>query len=242
MRAAEIWAPRLSSLNVGMARRPRLALLVIGAFVAAAAIIRVVAFDTTTGARIDASALGGLLDMSGPRIHELAIMLVQLGDPAPVAVFAVAIVAIALRRRRPALAVTAGVALVGANITTQLLKLSLAAPRPVEPPRGGHVALQSWPSGHATASMTVALCLVMVAPERLRPLAAVIGAAATLGVVSSVLLLGWHLPSDVLGGFCVAAAWTLTGLAIVGMRRSADVRSRRRRGEAERLQRLVDAL
>jgi membrane-associated phospholipid phosphatase len=198
-----------------MARRPRLALIAAGAFIVAAFIVRLLAFQTSVGARIDASTLADLLSMRGPRIQDLAATLVRLGDPGPVALFAAGIAGIALVRRRPRLAVLAGAVLVGANVTTQLLKLSLAEARPVESPAGAHVTLQSWPSGHATASMTVALCLIAVSPARLRPLAAVIGGFAALGVMCSVLVLGWHLPSDVLGGFCVAAAWAMAALAIL---------------------------
>jgi membrane-associated phospholipid phosphatase len=57
---------------------------------------------------------------------------------------------------------------------------------------------------------------VAVAPPRLRPHAAAAGAALAVAVALSVLLLGWHFPSDVLGGVCVAAAWMLCGLAAAG--------------------------
>ena len=40
---------------------------------------------------------------------------------------------------------------------------------------------------------------------------AALGAAFAVAVSYSFLTLGWHYPSDVLGGFLVAAIWTLLG-------------------------------
>jgi hypothetical protein len=71
----------------------------------------------------------------------------------------------------------------------------------------------SWPSGHATAAMSLALCFVLAAPGRLRPAAAALGAVFAVAVSYSFLTLGWHYPSDVFGGFLVAGIWTLLGVA-----------------------------
>ena len=60
-------------------------------------------------------------------------------------------------------------------------------------------------------ALAAALCLIAVSPGRLRAPAAVGGGGLALGVGYSVLLLGWHFPSDVLAGFCVAAVWTVSG-------------------------------
>ena len=54
---------------------------------------------------------------------------------------------------------------------------------------------------------------MLVVSPRLRPLAAVVGAALALGVSFSVVSMGWHFPSDVIGGFLLATGWTLVLLA-----------------------------
>src|SRR5205085_6263944 len=46
-----------------------------------------------------------------------------------------------------------------------------------------------------------------------RPYVGAAMAAFAIAVVYSFLELGWHYPSDVLGGFLVAAVWTLLGAA-----------------------------
>jgi hypothetical protein len=120
-------------------------------------------------------------------------------------------VLIALIRRRPRVAAALAAVMLGANVTTQLLKPLLAHPRAA----GGAspIAAASWPSGHATAAMSLALCFVIAAPSRLRPWAAAAGAAFAVAVSFSFLTLAWHFPSDVFGGFLVATMWTMLAAA-----------------------------
>jgi hypothetical protein len=97
-----------------------------------------------------------------------------------------------------------------------VLKPLLAQARPDSLLHGiPQIGAVSWPSGHATAAMSFALCAVLGAPSRLRPLVAALGGAFVVAVVYSFLALAWHYPSDVLGGFLVATTWTL--LAVAGL-------------------------
>jgi membrane-associated phospholipid phosphatase len=89
----------------------------------------------------------------------------------------------------------------GANVFTQILKDALAVPRPAA---GEHVHPASWPSGHATAAMALALCALLAAPRRARAVTALAGALFAVAVADSVVLLGWHFPSDTVGGFAIA--------------------------------------
>lgn len=113
--------------------------------------------------------------------------------------------------------------MVGANETTQLLKPLISSPRVIMEPAVGVTG--GLPSGHATAVMSLALCAVIAAPARVRPLVAAIMAAFAIAVCYSILELGWHYPSDVLGGFFVATAWTLVAMAALW-----TVQARRRSG------------
>ena len=63
--------------------------------------------------------------------------------------------------------------------------------------------------------MTLALCAILVAPPALRAAAAMLGGAFAVGVGYGVLVLGWHYPSDVLGGFLVAGLWTSLAVAVL---------------------------
>ena len=101
--------------------------------------------------------------------------------------------------------VVAFVAMFGAAVTTQILKPLLATQR--EFPLGHFMGAEAYPSGHTTAVMSLALALVIVSPVRWRPLAAAAGGLLTVGTVYSILILGSHYPSDVIGGFLVATGW-----------------------------------
>lgn len=163
----------------------------------------------------DQSIYSGFYDLHDrQRINRLAQFLADLCNPNPYVYLAAVPVLTALARRRPRLVVAIGAILLGANATTQVLKPLLAAPR-------AHWLLPdsmalnpaSWPSGHATAAMSLALCCVLAAPARLRPLVAAAGAAFAVAVSYSFLSLGWHYPSDVFGGFLIAGTWTMLAMA-----------------------------
>ena len=160
---------------------------------------------------IDQRTFDGFLGLSRPATTVWAEHLSHLADPGPFALFAASLVLGALARRAPRIAIAVAVILVGSNLTTQLLKPALALPQPVP-----GIDTATWPSGHATAAMALALCLQLVVPARRRPLTAAFGGLFVVGVAYSVLILGHHEPSDILGGFLVAGAWT--GLVVAALR------------------------
>jgi membrane-associated phospholipid phosphatase len=176
--------------------------------------------------RADTRILGGFVNLNRPRVDSVATFIADLCNPRPYVYFAGVVMLVALGRRRPGVALVIGMILLGANVTTQLLKPLLAEPRPVLP-GGGQVAAASWPSGHATAAMSLALCATLAVPARLRPAVAALGGLFAVAVTYAFLTLGWHYPSDVFGGFLVATVWTLLGVALLfatGARSSPRVR------------------
>jgi membrane-associated phospholipid phosphatase len=165
--------------------------------------------------RADQSILLGFFDVADHRgVIGLASFVANLCSPSPYLFFAWIPMLVAIARGRPRVAIAIGVILLGANVTTHLLKPLLAAPRPFD--QQDAIGSASWPSGHATAAMSFVLCCVLAAPSRARPWVAAVGALFAVAVCYSFLALGWHYPSDVLGGFLVATTWTL--LAISGVR------------------------
>jgi membrane-associated phospholipid phosphatase len=171
-----------------------------------------VAFHVSFVERADRSILRGFADLHRPRVDQITSFIAHLCDPKPYVVLAAILVVVALIRRRPRVAVTVGLIMFGANVSTQLLKPLLASPRMLAF-SGPTIGSASWPSGHATAVMSLALCAVIVAPARFRPLVGAAMAAFAVAVCYSFLELGWHYPTDVLGGFLVATTWTLAGVA-----------------------------
>jgi len=197
-----------------MARLRQLSLA--GAIAAAALLPLVWLLATRAGAihALDARVLDGFTHLDGPRVHPVAQQVARLCDPDRYVWLAAGLLAVALARRRPRTAAAIAVVLVGSGLTTQLLKPALATPRHTPLlADAGQVISASWPSGHATAAMALALCATLAAPARLRAWTAALGAVFAVAVTFSFLTLGWHYPSDVLGGFLVASAWTLAAVA-----------------------------
>ena len=168
----------------------------------------------------DAVALHDFTLLGGPRLDDVANALLYLLDPLLYTLWGLALVAVALTRRRSGLALAVALVLGLAPLTAELLKPLLAHPHAWV--GGDWVKAASWPSGHATAATALVLCAVLVVPARLRPTVAVAGVMFVAGVGFSLLVLAWHLPSDVLGGYLVGALWV--ALAVAGLR-AIDARS-----------------
>jgi len=119
---------------------------------------------------------------------------------------------LALVRGRVARALAA-VALVGASVVSvELLKHGL--PRVEGAIPAGRPP--TFPSGHTAVAVSLGFALVLAAPPVLRPLAAVAGATYAAGIGLSVIALGWHYPSDVVGSFFVCGFWACIAGALSG--------------------------
>lgn len=196
-------------------RSPRIPLLGALTCLLGLAITGILAYLVPVARQRDSATLQGFTALNQPKVTPLFDDFAHLADPRGYALLGLALIAVALVRRRFRVAgMILGLLLI-TGYTTQTLKPLLASPRYDEWLGTGQIAAASWPSGHATAAMTLALCAILAVPARARPTAAAIGALFAIGVSYSILALGWHFPSDVLGGFLVAMAWTL--LAVAGL-------------------------
>lgn len=141
-----------------------------------------------------------------PFLNTLDFLLHTLvSTPALLFVTAVMAVAIVIRRRF-ALFWRVAAVLVLANGTTQLVKVAL-----VRPDLGvGHPLANSYPSGHVTLVASIMLVLIAAVPPRYRTVTAISGWFVTTMVGVTVMGLGWHRLSDVLGAILVAFAFAVT--------------------------------
>jgi membrane-associated phospholipid phosphatase len=176
----------------------------------------------------DGHTLNGFVGLNTPRLTPVLDHVAHSADPGPYALVALALALLALVRGRWRVALTIPILFVLTGTTTETLKHLLASPRFDEwlGPEA-QISATSWPSGHSTAAMTMALCAVLAAPPRLRPTVAALGGAYALAVAYSILTLGWHFPSDVFGGYLVAATYVLVAIALLN---ASEVRWPSRRG------------
>lgn len=179
--------------------------------------------------RLDAIALHGLMALDGPIPHPVTREITHSADPRPVMLMLAVLFAWgwALGRRREALGAVALVA--GASLTGLILQVALAHPRFHPILAGNQVGAEAYPSGHATTAMSIALAAVLVAPVRLRVAVASGAAAYVIAVSTSLMVLGWHFPSDVLGGLLVACGFFFLAAAVIraGAARHAGVAAQR---------------
>ena len=178
----------------------------------AAWLVWLVASQTDWGAWLDARTAAGFAGLERPRVEPAAERVAALVDPAAFALLASLIVGTAVVRGRIGCACVVTIVLLAANLTTQALKRGVpTADRTIDLLPGSG----TWPSGHATAAMVLALCAVVVAPSRARPVVAACGGLFAVAVAYSVLILQRHHPSDVLGAYLIAAGWTALGVVVL---------------------------
>jgi len=198
-----------------MSRHPLVLLMLAVVSACGALVVWFAAFHVAGLRTLDAVAMQTFTGVARAPLEPSIRGVARFADPEWFAAGGALLTAVALLRRRWLMAAVAPAILLGANATTQLLKPALADPRMLDVHGVQTIYHGSWPSGHATASMSIALCLVLVVGPRLRPLAAVIGAGYAIAVGYALVALGYHLPSDVLGGYLVAATFTLLGAALL---------------------------
>jgi membrane-associated phospholipid phosphatase len=125
-------------------------------------------------------------------------------------------VGVILMRRRWRLAVAVVVLLGAAPVSAEILKdfLTYQRSRPFVAPGQPHIAPASWPSGHATAATALGLAITVAAPRALRWYAAALGTGFVAVVSADLILGGSHFPSDLVGGYLLAALWLCLVMAV----------------------------
>jgi membrane-associated phospholipid phosphatase len=204
-----------------MLQRPRTAIVGAAACVAGLLATGILSHAVAAGRERDAAALAAFAKLRDTKLDPLLAAIVHLADPVPYGLFCAAILVVALVRERPRMALAMAAVLVVAPLTSEILKHLTAQARAHSEYVAEHIANASWPSGHATGAMALALCAVIVAPAALRPLVALAGGLVAIGVGYAVVALVWHFPSDTIGGFLVAAAWALLAVAVLRQRPDA---------------------
>ena len=194
-----------------MDRRP---LAAAAACAALATAVYMVFTNVALAQRVDLHVLEDAMAHQTATRATLATDLVTLFDPVPFAVATCLLVAGAILAGRTRAGLAAGGAVLAAAVTTEVLKQLLAVQRPF--PADHYMPAASWPSGHTTAIVSLLLALVIVMPPRLRPPVAVLACITGALALGSIVLMGFHYPSDVVGGVLVSTGWSAIALAVSG--------------------------
>lgn len=213
---------------------PVLSLLVALACAAGTLALARFAVGSARGQRLDQLILTGAQSYEGRLSAAAEIAVGSVSTPVIAGVLA-ATVLLVLVRRRPGLLLPLAALVIGANVSTQVIKHLLLTREALAP--GIEITPNSFPSGHTALAASAAVALVLAAGPA-RWLVALLGAVWTAGAGIGTLVLGWHRPSDVVGAILVVAAWTFLILCLDGVhsrvRRSRLARSagrgRRRSG------------
>jgi undecaprenyl-diphosphatase len=131
----------------------------------------------------------------------------------------VGVLAFLMHRRFWHAGILAGTVLL-AFVSSEGLKDLYGRPRPELVPHGSYVYSSSFPSGHSTLSaatfLTLAMLIASLEPVRgTKRLVFALAALLVLGIGFSRVYLGVHWPSDVLGGWCLGAAWALAAWTVL---------------------------
>jgi membrane-associated phospholipid phosphatase len=162
----------------------------------------------------DAVLLHDFTLLAHPPLASIANTLDHLLEPSLFVLWGIALVAFAVARERPRTAFAVAMIMWLAPLCSETLKPLLAHSH--QSVSGVVIGAGSWPSGHSTAAMILSLSAVLVSPPRWRRLTAVVAILFSAAVGVSLLILAWHMPSDVLGGYLVASFWT--GIAVACLR------------------------
>ena len=180
--------------------------------IVATAALYVLLIRTGTGQSAEESVIRGATSLLGDsrisftgRLSAVSVLTVGLSTAG--------VVAAALLRRRPRLAAGLLVMVAGSLVSVQVLK-HIVLSRPDIVPTNYAEGTNSFPSGHTSVGLVLAIAVVIVLPLRFRPWAWVLVGlfGATFGI--STVLASFHRPSDVVGAHLVVAAWALGVTAV----------------------------
>jgi membrane-associated phospholipid phosphatase len=199
-----------------MDRRRHLPLITAAACAVGLVLVGLFGLVWHAGHQRDSAILYGFSLLWRDSTNEPLRLIARIPDPLPYAILGCLCIGVGLARRCYWRAGAVAVLLVGTGATTHIAKHALSTPR-VSQWLGpwGQVGNATFPSGHATAAMTLALCAVMVSPPAHRALVALIGGTFAIAVGYATVALTWHYPSDVMAGYLVAGLWVSLTIAVL---------------------------
>lgn len=183
--------------------------------------------------RADLSVSRWFADHRTPPVTALAWFFTGVGGVIGMTTLTIVLTLWLARRRQFTAATLVAAAMILQAISVTLIKLVVARPRPPQDLRTGpDVFTRSFPSGHTTAATVffglVAILAVRHFRGRLRIVVPVGCGLFALGVAMSRVYLGYHYPTDILGGWLLGASVlsvAVLSVALLTNRRTATRRN-----------------
>ena len=199
-------------------------MLAAAACAAAFAGVFIFAYRIPAGRTADGDIVRALTGLGGSWIGSLASV-VSHTAAVVITVAWCAIIYWGIRTGRRREAVAAAALFVIAMAGAEVLKFALNQPRLRTALGLQEAGAHHFPSGHATAATALAFAALVIAPPGYRRFALAAGGAYAVCVCTSVLILGWHLASDVVGGVLLSTFCFCSALAALCLMRERDGRA-----------------
>ena len=184
--------------------------LLVSVFVTAVLLFAILAVIVGSGVTnaLDSSILLAINSLSSPWLNTFFVAFTELGGVIVVSVVAIILVLLFLAKRNYIRALLISVGIGGEAAMNLLLKSIFERARPDLWDWIVTETHTSFPSGHATASMALALCIVYLLWNTKWRKATIIAASVYLLLIGfSRLYLGVHFPTDILGGWLLGIGW-----------------------------------
>ena len=138
----------------------------------------------------------------------------------------VVLVAVGWARHRRAVAAAAAIAFAAGVVTAEAMKAVLPRPELASEYASlvyGGRDFDTYPSGHSTVATGFVLGLVLVSSQRWRLRVGVVGALWAIWVTGGVVVVGWHRPSDAIGGIALASLFSSIAAWLVIKRQGESI-------------------
>ena len=203
----------MSTASLRIGRRQQRHVAAIGAILLCVGGVAWLGYKLNTGAvfAIDTAVLLAIHNHTTAILDAMIVHTTDLAGPTILVGVGLLIGALLLARKRYTAGILTWAIMFGAGALVYGVKLFIERPRPsLWSDPLVHETGFSFVSGHATMSTALALAVIVIAwRTRWRWLAIIGGIVYCLYIAFTRLYLGVHYPTDIVGGWMLAMAWTL---------------------------------
>lgn len=173
----------------------------------------------------DIAILLQIHDTARPFLDQLATNVTNLGHFSAIIILILPIIFLLIYQKKWRLSTYLVITIIGNELLNNITKIAFHRLRPhLWESISYFPSSFSFPSGHAMGSMTFVMALLILGwGSRWSLFVAVLGFLYVLIIGWTRLYLGVHFPSDILGGWLLAIAWTISMSLLFKIRNSQSI-------------------